>query len=797
MTLLTAAQSHSPNSPAPDQPGDHPAHPVGPAVRELRLALVCDGGVSLAIYMHGVTKELQNLVCAARLHDEYLAAPQDEAKIRRELTETQIAYFDALEASEVPLTVTIDVISGTSAGGINGVCLAKGLAQNLSPEPLTNLWIDNGDLVKLAHRRLPGNIGAIIGTALAVLRKAFNPAGWSPLDGDLMSSWLLGAMAEMDNQPSLPGRRSLLPDGRDLDLFVTSTDLRGYRRRFSSQDGRQAEQAITNRKVFHFNSGAAGPGGRFGTSDNPALAFAARCTSSFPGAFAPTSIADFARIVKSTGMAPVDVRAFVDDQLAEYPLAGVDAESVYFADGGLLDNSPFDHAVAAIARKSAQGQVDRFILHIDPDPGDFVEPDPASPVMSEAATWAGGLKTALGVRSAQSSFSDLLDVERMNDTIAGVGSITAALQGLVDEELAMHAAGFAEQEFTWDNAKAWNAAVNQRVPAVAGTLNQVTYRRLKVDSIAQMFAMDLSDALQYPADSQQAAFLRQLFTGWFAREEFWSNLPNDALDRFLQAADLPYRERRLRFLVAKINDLYNDPADYPARTLGNLKSEGWRRIGALLNFRAETAAFLRPLAASFLAADQLRELATRPDTLEFPPALAAQLQQLVDAYTTRLAAYGAGDSAKDLYEYFVASSGDLPAIVRTQLLGRYIGFPLWDILIYPVIALSKLPQLSPIQLRRFSPRDANLLHPIAGPGAPKLKGASLKHFGGFFDKGWRENDYLWGRLDAAEQILGLLGQTQRTGPGNLYSVAVNQIATREKQRLSTAEKLLEHLQQQV
>ncbi len=39
--------------------------PAFPDVRELRLALVCYGGVSLAIYMHGVTKEIQKLVAAS------------------------------------------------------------------------------------------------------------------------------------------------------------------------------------------------------------------------------------------------------------------------------------------------------------------------------------------------------------------------------------------------------------------------------------------------------------------------------------------------------------------------------------------------------------------------------------------------------------------------------------------------------------------------------------------------------------------------------------------------------------
>ena len=34
--------------------------------KELRIALVCYGGVSLAVYMHGVTKEVWKLARASR-----------------------------------------------------------------------------------------------------------------------------------------------------------------------------------------------------------------------------------------------------------------------------------------------------------------------------------------------------------------------------------------------------------------------------------------------------------------------------------------------------------------------------------------------------------------------------------------------------------------------------------------------------------------------------------------------------------------------------------------------------------
>ena len=129
-------------------------------VRELRLALVCYGGVSLAIYMHGITRELQSLVRASNAYDaDQVNNPFDPA------TETAYAYWNALAAKrradqEVRTRVVVDVIAGTSAGGINGVVLAKALACDASQAALRDVWLTQGDLgVLLANpiaRRLPG-----------------------------------------------------------------------------------------------------------------------------------------------------------------------------------------------------------------------------------------------------------------------------------------------------------------------------------------------------------------------------------------------------------------------------------------------------------------------------------------------------------------------------------------------------------------------------------------------------------------------------------------------------------------
>jgi len=90
---------------------------------------------------------------------------------------------------------------------------------------------------------------------------------------------------------------------------------------------------------------------------------------------------------------------------------------------------------------------------------------------------------------------------------------------------------------------------------------------------------------------------------------------------------------------------------------------------------------------------------------------------------------------------------------RDRLLSRFIAFPLWDAMIFPTIALRDVPQFTPITFSRFSPVDANYLD---GVGHQKLQGTAIHHFGGFFQSEYRENDYLWGRLDGAELCLRTL-----------------------------------------
>ena len=122
--------------------------------KELRLGVVCYGGSSLAIYMHGVTKELHRLVKASALLDADLA-PQPDAR-------SEALYLDLLrrvaEERDVRTRVVVDVVAGTSAGGINGIYLTKAIAHNLSQDALRDVWFSKGDMKELLllPKRLAG-----------------------------------------------------------------------------------------------------------------------------------------------------------------------------------------------------------------------------------------------------------------------------------------------------------------------------------------------------------------------------------------------------------------------------------------------------------------------------------------------------------------------------------------------------------------------------------------------------------------------------------------------------------------
>src|SRR3546814_12058394 len=100
--------------------------------KEIRLALVCYGGISLAVYMHGITKEIWRV---ARASQAFIAGDMAGEG-------SQGGYRALLEAIAVEqklrLRVLIDIVAGASAGGIYDVFLALDIATWQRPDPITD-----------------------------------------------------------------------------------------------------------------------------------------------------------------------------------------------------------------------------------------------------------------------------------------------------------------------------------------------------------------------------------------------------------------------------------------------------------------------------------------------------------------------------------------------------------------------------------------------------------------------------------------------------------------------------------
>src|SRR5262245_15449931 len=107
--------------------------PPGAGTEELRFATVMTGGVSLAIWMGGVARELNLLEQASRrrvLTAADRTAPEPPGSTASDGAPELLDLYGRL-LEMLDLTVDVDVLSGTSAGGINaaflGVARARGL----------------------------------------------------------------------------------------------------------------------------------------------------------------------------------------------------------------------------------------------------------------------------------------------------------------------------------------------------------------------------------------------------------------------------------------------------------------------------------------------------------------------------------------------------------------------------------------------------------------------------------------------------------------------------------------------
>jgi patatin-related protein len=767
--------------------------------KELRFALVCFGGVSLAIYMHGINKEILKLVRASRaLHGITDRAKRANASFDSLVDrndpeyDTEAVYFDLLRGvgRKIDLRVVVDIIAGASAGGINGTMLARAICHDLPTAPLRDLWLDNADVSRLLSpearargwskwflrpvlwaigtRRSPLVRDAEVRTNLSMFVRSrwFKP----PLDGMRMAALMYEAATAMGSPKSAGA--SLLPSGRGLDLFVTVTDYYGYLQPVPIHDPAIIEERV-HRHLFHFKYRRR-PNGEvesdFDLANAPALAFAARATSSVPGAFPPARIAEMDELLRSRGATWPRRTDFIKENFANYLESGIDPTSVPFIDGSVLNNRPFREAIRAIPGRPAYREVDRRIVYIDPDPR-----PPGARTHDRVPGFFSTLKGALSDIPRTEPVTDELSwVAAFNERARRLKAIIERARPQVSRLVANVMTG-AQDDISEAQIREWREHANVKA-AEDGGFAYEGYVGLKLASARAFVSQLIMTTRGVNAGSPFARTIAEVIDAWAARAEasdrlaisgsFRSGAAQDLLAAprwvtMLLDFDLDYRRRRLHFMIEGQNRLYEmlDTErfkDIGAERVDRLKRRFYdclddlQQRENLAQFDEEIRTLVTEIFSAPPSADEVR------DITGYAQSVAARFASRIDSLVDRLAmTIDLDASTREIDGLLAETFGEgWPHEAREEVLINYLGFPFWDLLTFPVMTWREVGEFNELLVDRISVHDARALKTIEC--AQKLKGIFFEHTAAFLSRAYRENDYLLGRLHALDRLLDIV-----------------------------------------
>ena len=696
-------------------------------VRELRLALVCHGPVAQAVWSFGVVSELHRLVRAAAAL---------EAGGRRNPFppgQSEHVWWDLLREQAaregVRTRVVVDVLAGASAAGVNAIGLAKAIAHDRSLRPLRAFWLEHADLARLRRDR------RLLPRLRLPARRRLYGAARPPLRGDVPCQRLYDALAEMDAARGHAAGQRLLPAGCPLELLVTLTDLRGRPRWVAGPAGRSW------RHVLRFRTGA--DRDQLGAAHTAALAFAAAATAALPGAFPPLTLDAFRRHLGRRACDPAAVEGLL---LREHQLTDRPAAAAPFADGGALA-APLEWILEACFREPAATEATRRVLWVEPDPP---LPVPAGDRRGGLAAWEG----LAGAPRRERAAADLDWLAERNQRAARLAELARATAEDVRRALADAVAELGE-----DGAVTVRhlAELDRRMHEQAQRWTGQAYRgyvAAKLQAAADALAEVVCGVLRYPAGCGHAEFTRAALRAWVALRHppEPGELVSKAQRDFLRTFDLPYGQRRLALLLATVDELY--PGGRVARAALDRTKAALVELLARLRAAAAPADVRADVGAmTFTPFTELR-LATLDGQERSPRAFAErhaeELDRLAGDVGRRVDACLAG-AAEETWRALVRATGDWPPPARTLLLARYLGFPLWDALLYPLLLPGGVEQLLPVEVVRLAPGRSHRLAAERATARRDPHPAST-----FARRATREHDYLWGRLEGAEQLLAML-----------------------------------------
>jgi patatin-related protein len=308
-------------------------------LREMQLGLVVYGGVSLAIYTHGVCQEFYNAVRGRGIY-----------KLVKALTDADLV---------------VDSISGSSAGGINGILLSYAIANSNDQElvdfsAFAQIWRNSGDLLKLLQK--PSLFKAQVANAGST-SESFYQRG------------LLATLVKGVDRKLPRSRQEWFSPTIELDLAIAGTDYLGRVDRTLAENSLNL-RSKNHRAMFRLKhrQGRKEPfNPHFNDPDLPRLA--------------QDTYQALVKLCQITAGTPVifplvevdleDRFNLVDRQLVKWgrltkhyaPDLPLDrGDKLYFLDGGLLDNAPLTCLMKEAQYRLPDRPGQRRLFYVDPNP---------------------------------------------------------------------------------------------------------------------------------------------------------------------------------------------------------------------------------------------------------------------------------------------------------------------------------------------------------------------------------------------------------------------------------------------
>lgn len=660
-----------------------------PWPQEIRLAMTMVGGASLAVWMGGVATETSQLLRESR----GAAEPGLYKKL-----------LDLLH-----VTVSIDVLTGTSAGGINAACLGLAEAFGSTPQVLRDTWIKIGSLENL-------------------IREPAEKQPRSLLDGDRV---LLGDLEKALHEISDRGAPPVEPP--DITVLLTGTMIDGETTRFDDALGNLVRDT-EHRMLFRFE-------GPLWTKDvvGP-LALAARSTASFPGAFelSRMPIGD-----DGTDQLHPDMTPYTDL-----------TRSHWLTDGGVLLNKPLRPAMREIFERSSHADVRRLLLYVVPTgerEADEMACDSANPPLL-----ANAMSKVVSTVMSQTISTELEDLTRHNDAVIRTRDTRVSLaalglrggaEALIDKRLA-------------------TAYLDRRTAEDATELVRTASRRYalsEVDTPDRQWASGMSRQLREVA-------VKGLSTGMSATPPA-TTMPVERMVAYRTSALDDAVATGLQLINAGFK-LGPDPAQAEQLNGARARLHAARRTSARGKRLAQWVADHEPPGASSTLEVWIRELSEewaglgRSDALlRAWPEVVAALRDAAPALRALATAKPADSETVTTLTRWLELGDDVnDDVVQARLLGLHVATR---------GLLAQAPSVDQrVDLVQVSADSRTLLDMNRRRSWEKLTGMQANYFGAFYKASWRANDWMWGRVDGAGWLVQCLLDPKRlqllrdlAGPG--------------------------------